>query len=294
MTAREAERALARAATALGRFDPQVLPKLIEAKAQAVRPLGALEYHHPTRSFADVGGLGALRRWFALHRALFGHALRRVGLPEPKGVLLVGHPGCGKSLCAQALASDWQVPLLRLDMAALFGPYLGQSEAALRQAIQMAEATSPCVLWIDEIEKGLAGATSGHGTTSRLFGRFMQWLQDKRSPVFVAATANDISGLPMEFRRAGRWDAVFYLGLPDAPTREAIFRLQLERHRQDPTRRVAALAAATPSYSGAEIEAIVGEAVTAAFAPGRRRAGDVGGTGGGRASDPAAFGVPHG
>jgi SpoVK/Ycf46/Vps4 family AAA+-type ATPase len=189
------------------------------------------------------------------------------GLPQPKGVLLVGHPGCGKSLCAQALAADWQVPLLRLDMAALFGPYLGQSEAALRQAIQTAEATSPCVLWIDEIEKGLAGATSGHGTTTRLFGRFIQWLQDKKSPVFVIATANDIASLPLEFRRAGRWDAVFYLGLPGTEDREAIFGLQLARHRQDPAAHdLPALAAATPSFSGAEIEAIVGEAVTAAYA----------------------------
>lgn len=267
LTAREAQRALARAAVAFDALDARVIPALIQAKAQAVRCSGALEYYHPTRSFADVGGLEGLRRWFAMRRELFGQALRIPGLPQPKGVLLVGHPGCGKSLCAQALASDWQVPLLRLDMAALFGPYLGQSEAALRQAIQTAEATSPCVLWIDEIEKGLAGATSGHGTTTRVFGKFIQWLQDKRSPVFVIATANDIAALPMEFRRAGRWDAVFYLGLPGSKDREAIFRLQLERHQQDPaTHDLPALAAATPSFSGAEIEAIVGEAVTSAFA----------------------------
>src|SRR5207249_1061790 len=176
-----------------------------------------LEYYHTSESFTEVGGLDNLLAWFVARAPVFAGISRYAGLPQPKGVLLVGVPGCGKSLSARALAGAWRVPLLRLDVGRIFGSLVGASEANLRRAIQVAEAVSPCILWIDELEKGFAGVggQGGGGVTDRVFGTFLQWLQDKQSPVFVVATANDLTSMPPEFLRQGRFDEKFFVGLPE-------------------------------------------------------------------------------
>jgi SpoVK/Ycf46/Vps4 family AAA+-type ATPase len=188
-------------------------------------------------------------------------------------------PGCGKSLSARALAGAWGAPLLRLDVGRIFGSLVGASEANLRRAIQTAEAVSPCILWIDEVEKGFAGATGqgGGGVTARVFGTFLTWLQDKRSPVFVVATANDLGGIPPEFLRQGRFDDIFFVGLPGVPERERILKIHIEKRRRDPARfDLAGLAALTDSFSGAEIEQVVVAGLYRAFEAGRElETGDI-------------------
>ena len=245
---------------------------VIQSKTQIIRKTGVLEYYHQSESFADVGGLGRLREWFHGRAAAFASTARYAGLPLPKGVLLVGVPGCGKSLSARALAGAWGVPLVRLDVGRIFGGYVGQSEANLRLAIQTAEAVSPCILWIDEVEKGFAGVRGqgGGGVAARVFGSFLNWLQDKRSPVFVVATANDLSGIPPEFLRQGRFDDVFFVGLPAEAERQSIFQIHLGKRRRKPELfDLGALARATEGYSGAEIEQVVNAGLFSAFDAGR-------------------------
>jgi len=264
LTLNEAERAVRRSGG-----DPRVV---IEEKTQLIRKTGILEYYHTPESFADVGGLENLLAWFRARASAFSGAARFAGLPQPKGVLLVGVPGCGKSLSARALAGAWGVPLLRLDIGRIFGSLVGASEANLRRAIQTAEAVSPCILWIDEVEKGFAGVggQGGGGVTERVFGAFLQWLQDKRSPVFVVATANDISALPPEFLRQGRFDEIFFAGLPEPAEREQILRIHLKRRRRDPERyALPDVARATGSFSGAELEQVVVSGLYRAFDAGR-------------------------
>ena len=262
LTVNETERALRRAAGIGGRLTAEADRTIIEEKTQLIRKSGILEYYHTSESFREVGGLRHLLQWFGTRAQAFARTSRYAGLPQPKGVLLVGVPGCGKSLSARALAGTWGVPLLRLDVGRIFGSLVGASEANIRRAIQMAEAVSPCILWIDEVEKGFAGVggQGGGGVTERVFGVFLSWLQDKRSPVFVVATANDIAGLPPEFLRQGRFDNIFFVGLPAAPERETILRIHLAKRRRDPARYdLARLANATDTFSGAELEqAIVG------------------------------------
>jgi serine/threonine protein kinase len=271
LTQREAVRALRHAASRHGSLDARAVRAVIDIKTQAIRRSGVLDYIHDPGSFSEVGGLKNLLTWFQGRARFFGLASRLPGVDQPKGVLLVGHPGCGKSLCARALAGAWGVPLIRLDVGRLFGSLLGQSEANLRQAIQTAEAVAPCILWIDEVEKGFAGARGGGGASVRVFGRFLEWLSEKRSPVFVVATANDLRALPPEFLRKGRFDETFYVPLPGEAERRDIFRIHVRRRSPadaaqfDP----APLAAATPGFSGAEIEAAVSEGCLAAFAEGR-------------------------
>jgi SpoVK/Ycf46/Vps4 family AAA+-type ATPase len=182
-------------------------------------------------------------------------------------VLLVGVPGCGKSLSARALAGVWGVPLLRLDVGRIFGPHVGEAEANLRLAIQTAEAVSPCILWIDEVEKGFSGVRSeSGGVAARVFGTFLSWLQDKKSPVFVVATANDISSLPLEFLRQGRFDEIFFVDLPDKKQREEIFRIHLSRRGRTPGNfDFEKLTESSEGFSGAELEQAVIEGLFRAF-----------------------------
>ncbi|MFO7958576.1 MAG: protein kinase domain-containing protein [Planctomycetota bacterium] len=233
-----------------------------ESKTRVIRQSGILDYYDRPESFDVVGGLDNLVAWFKSRFPAFANTARYAGLPMPKGVLLVGVPGCGKSLSARALAGTWGVPLVRLDVGRIFGSYVGQSEANLRLAIQTAEAVSPCILWIDEVEKGFSGVQGqgGGGVAARVFGNFLNWLQDKRSPVFVVATANDLSGIPPEFLRQGRFDDVFFVGLPGPREREAILKIHLGRRRRDPARfELSELVEATEGFSGAEIEqAVIG------------------------------------
>jgi serine/threonine protein kinase/ATP-dependent 26S proteasome regulatory subunit len=245
---------------------------VMDSKTQVIRKTGILEYYHKSESFDDVGGLSRLLEWFHARSLAFSETARYAGVPLPKGVLLVGVPGCGKSLCARALAGSWGVPLLRLDVGRIFGPYVGQSEANLRLAIQTAEAVSPCILWIDEVEKGFAGVRgqSGGGVAARVFGSFLNWLQDKRSPVFVVATANDLTSIPLEFLRQGRFDDLFFVGLPAQRERLAILRIHLAKRKRDPeTFDLSELAKATEGFSGAELEQVVAGGLFAAFDDGR-------------------------
>ena len=272
LTAAEAELAFRSAAAEAGVLDHRAVRAVSRVKTQVIRKSGILEYYERPESFDAVGGLSHLLSWFRARFPAFANTARYAGLPLPKGVLLVGVPGCGKSLSARALAGAWGVPLLRLDVGRIFGQYVGQSESNLRMAIQTAEAVSPCILWIDEVEKGFSGVhgQGGGGVAARVFGSFLNWLQDKRSPVFVVATANDLSGIPPEFLRQGRFDDIFFVGLPGPAEREAIFRIHLTKRGREPARfDLAAAVEASAGFSGAEIEQAVVGGLFKAFDTGR-------------------------
>lgn len=273
LTRREAERVLRRGIAKRGTLDAACAAGVLDEKEQTVRKDGILEFCRPRVSFADVGGLEPLKNWFTRRRQAFDPAGLRFGLRPPRGVVLAGVPGCGKSLSAKALAADWEVPLLRLDLGKVYGSLLGESEDRLRRALATAEAVSPCVLWIDELEKAFSGLGNvrDSGVARRLFGTFLTWLEDRTAPVFVAATANDIRHLPPEFTRKGRFDEIFFVDLPGAQERASIFRLHLARRGCDPQSfDLAALAEAAKGYSGAEIEAAVVDGLYHAFDDGAR------------------------
>ena len=227
-------------------------------------------------SIDDIGGLDNLKAWFLRKEKVYKHIeeARKFGVDMPKGVLIVGVPGCGKSLSAKAAAKLFDVPLLRLDMGRLMGKYVGESEGNLRKAIALAEAISPCVLWIDELEKafaGIGGNSSGAEVTTRLFGNFLTWMQEKDSSAFVVATANDITHLPPELLRKGRFDEIFYVGLPEADERKKIFEIHIGRRRQKDLKNIElnSVVAQSKGFSGADIEGVVKDAVESAFADGK-------------------------
>jgi hypothetical protein len=271
LTTVEAENAFALSMVEWGHVDPILVAR---EKARTLKRGGLVEVIEVKPNLDDIGGLDALKRWLSQRRPAFGAAARDYGLPVPKGLLIVGIPGTGKSLTAKATASVLQLPLLRLDMGRVFGGIVGRSEANLRSVIRTAEAIAPCVLWIDEIEKGFGGSTgsgsSDGGTSSRVFGSFLSWMQEKEKPVFVVATANDVSQLPPEFLRKGRFDEMFFVDLPDAKERAAIWEIVIARHGRDPkSQNLADLAKATEGFTGAEIEGAYREALHEAFAEGR-------------------------
>ena len=273
LTGREAERVLRRAILSWGALDAGAAEAVLSEKEQTVRKEGVLEFCRPAVGFGDVGGLDRLKAWFGKRRQALEPEGRRFGLRPPRGVVLVGVPGCGKSLTAKALAADWGVPLLRLDLGKIYASLLGESESRLRRALATAEAVSPCILWIDELEKAFSGLGQARdsGVAKRLFGTFLTWLEDRRTAVFVAATANDIQRLPPEFTRKGRFDEVFFVGLPQETERAGILRIHLARRKRDPARfDLPALAQASDGYSGAEIEAAVVAGLYRAFADGAR------------------------
>jgi serine/threonine protein kinase len=275
LTLNEAERAFRAAALRTGGLNAGSASLVAETKSQLIRKSGILEYYPKSESAADVGGLENLLEWFNQRAPVFASTARYAGLPVPKGVLLIGIPGCGKSLSARALAGSWGVPLLRLDIGRLFGSVVGASESNLRLAIQTAEAVSPCILWIDEIEKGFGGVSGREGgrVAARIFGSFLNWLQDKQSPVFVVATANDIMGLPPELLRKGRFDEIFFVGLPKPEERRAILNIHLRKRRRDPGLfDLDALVEATEGFSGAEIEQALNAGLFQAFHGGRELA----------------------
>jgi ATPase family associated with various cellular activities (AAA)/AAA+ lid domain len=271
LTMSEAENAFAKAIAADGRLSKDDIARVLEEKRQVIRKSGLLEYHAPEQGLAGVGGLSALKGWLARRAGAFGEAARRFGLPEPKGLLLLGVQGCGKSLTAKAIAAQWRLPLLRLDIGRIFSGLVGSSEENLRRAIGVAESVAPVVLWVDEIEKGLAGAhgsaTADGGVSARVFGGLLTWLQEKTAPVFVVATANRIEGLPPELLRKGRFDEIFFIDLPEAPERREIFAIHVAKRRRDPARYdLDLLASRTEGFSGAEIEAAIVSALYEAFA----------------------------
>lgn len=272
----EAENALSLAFIESGRFDPAVIYR---EKCAAVGKTGLLEIVNPDpRGLDSIGGLATLKGWIAERKAAYSPEAEAYGLPPPKGCLIVGVPGTGKSLASKAFGTALGVPTLRLDMGAMFGSLVGESERRMREALALAEAISPVVLWCEEIEKSLAGSggsgnTDG-GTTKRVFGTLLTWLQERRKPVFLVATANDISQLPPELSRRGRFDEIWSVDLPTEREREDIVDVQLNKHVKDQrafdTIERAKIAKATEGYTGAEIEAAVVGALYRAFADKRR------------------------
>lgn len=273
LTLVEAENVFARAIADDGRLDASDIAMVLEEKQQIVRKSGLLEYFPASDGLDRIGGLELLKEWLVRRRAAFGEAARAFGLPEPKGILLLGVQGCGKSLTAKCVASEWRLPLLRLDVGRIFSSFVGSSEQNLRRAIGVAEGVAPVVLWLDEIEKGLSGIGAGAsdaGVTARVFGNLLTWLQEKTAPVFVVATANRIDLLPPELVRKGRFDEIFFVDLPSEPERSEIFRIHLRAKRRDPGGYdVDGLAELSAGFSGAEIEQAIVAGLYDAFNEGR-------------------------
>ncbi len=273
LTLHEAERIITRLIIEDGALTADDVARVNAAKRQVVEQDGLLDYAPSDATLDGVAGLGGLKRWLSQRRAVVADPQRAaaMGLPYPKGVLLLGVPGCGKSLCAKAVAREWGVPLLKLDPANLYDRFVGESEKNFKRALATAERLAPVVLWIDELEKAFAaGSSDGDGGLSkRIFGSFLAWLQDRAGDVFVVATANDVSKLPPEFIRKGRFDEIFFVDLPTLDARRDVFAIHLARRRQQVEAfDLHALAASADGFSGAEIEAAVVGALYAAFATG--------------------------
>lgn len=260
-----------------GKLSEDALELIMEQKQQMIQKAGILEMVPVKETLDDIGGLSNLKEWIH-NKAKVLKDMKRAkefGVDLPKGVLLAGMPGCGKSLNAKATAKVFGVPLLKLDMGRLMGKYVGESEENMRQAIALAEAIAPCVLWVDELEKafaGIGGSGGGAEVTTRLFGHFLTWMQEKESSVFVVATANDITKLPSELMRKGRFDEVFYVKLPSDEERKKIFEIHIKKRRKIDLDSIdiSKLAELTKGYSGADIEGVVKEAVEIAFVNGQK------------------------
>src|ERR1044071_3100008 len=270
LTLGEAENVFAKIIVKDQRLSGEHIDEVFAEKQQIIRKSGLLEYYAANEDFGSVGGLSVLKEWLNKRVMAFTAEARAFGLPAPKGILLLGVQGCGKSLCAKAVSRLWQLPLLRFDMGRMFGSFVGSSEENIRRAIAVAESIAPTVLWIDEIDKAFVGsqssaATDG-GTTARVFGTFLTWLSEKNAPVFVVATANEVSQLPPELLRKDRLDEIFYVDLPSEEERAEIFRIHLsKRHRQPAHFDLAALVVASPDFSGAEIEEAIISSLYDAF-----------------------------
>lgn len=269
MTSMEADLAYCLASVKDG-FDDKSPFTVSSEKEQIIRKSGILDYFPKNESLKDVGGMENLKEWLKKRQLAYDKEARDWGLKEPKGLLLLGVPGCGKSLIAKSIASSWNMPLLRLDVGKVFQGIVGSSEDNIRKAIATAEAVAPCVLWIDEIEKGLSGvqssgATDG-GVTSRIFSTILTWMQEKTAPVFVVATANNINQLPPELLRKGRFDEIFFVDLPSQKEKENIFSIHLQKNRQNVSSfALDILAQKTEGFNGAEIEECVKEAMFTAY-----------------------------
>ncbi len=247
---------------------------VLKEKEQIIKKSGTLEMIVTNEQFENVGGLSNLKKWLEQKAHVLGNLSEALnfGVEAPKGAMIVGMPGCGKSLTAKATASLFKLPLLRLDVGSLMGKYVGESESNMRRALKLAEAVSPCVLWVDELEKafvGIGDGGAGSEVVTRLFGYFLTWMQDKKDAVFVLATANDISALPPELLRKGRFDEIFYVDFPNKSERENIFNIHLQKRNQNANIDVKKLAEKTDGFSGADIEAVVKEAIETAFVQNR-------------------------
>src|SRR5438876_7530329 len=270
LTLGEAENVFAKIIVKDERLSGEDVNEVFAEKQQIIRKSGLLEYYATNESFANVGGLAALKDWLNKRAIAFTPEARAFGLSAPKGILILGVQGCGKSLCAKAVSNLWQLPLLSFDMGRMFGSLVGSSEENVRRAIAVAESVAPAILWVDEIDKAFAGsqgsgATDG-GTTARVFGTFLTWLSEKTAPVFVVATANDISQLPPELMRKGRLDEIFFVDLPSEAERDEVFRIHLSKRGRDPQQfNLPTLAASSNDFSGAEVEEAIISALYDAF-----------------------------
>lgn len=274
LTLTEAENVFAKIIVQDGRLDAGDVTAVFAEKRQVLRKTGLLEYYESQEEFGSVGGMEHLKEWLKKRQAALSDRARDFGLPPPRGVLLLGVQGCGKSLCAKAVSALWKLPLLRLDVGRMFGSLVGSSEENMRRAIRIAESVAPAILWVDEIDKALAGsggsASTDGGTTARVFGTLLTWLSEKTAPVFVIATANDISQLPPELLRKGRFDEIFFVDLPTEEERREILRIHIARRgRKEGAFDLAALAAASKGFSGAELEQAVVAGMFDAFSAGR-------------------------
>lgn len=275
----EIENCLAKSLVKHKRISALDIDFILEEKKQNIRKAGILEYvATENMEVSEIGGLDNLKRWLEIRKAAYTPEAEKFGIGWPKGVLLVGVPGCGKSLSAKCVSASWKIPLLRLDLGKVFGMYVGSSEANIRLALSMCEAVSPSILWIDEIEKALSGLSSSNqtdgGTTSRVFGTILTWMQEKKSPVFVFATANNIASLPPELLRKGRFDEIFFVDLPNEQERAEIFRIHLQRVKRNPElfdiKKLVSLSGEAEwgddiRLTGSEIEAVVNQALLEAF-----------------------------
>jgi AAA+ superfamily predicted ATPase len=273
LTAEEAARVISGAMHDDYVLDGSDLPRVVDAKRNRLGTLGCLESIVADVSPDEIGGLHSLKRWLNLRRGGFSARGREFGLDPPRGILLLGVQGCGKSLCAKVVASAWRMPLLRLDPGVLYQKFVGESEARLREALGQAESMAPVVLWIDEIEKAFASASVESvdgGLSQRMFGTLLSWMQDHRHPIFLIATANDIARLPPELVRKGRFDEVFFIDLPGPEERKAVFSIHLRKRRRDPAKfDLDRLVAAADGFTGAEIEQAIVSGLYAAFHEGK-------------------------
>jgi SpoVK/Ycf46/Vps4 family AAA+-type ATPase len=270
LTMEEARRTLAKCILERNRVDARSVSDVLEAKRSALRQEGTLTYLKADSNFADVAGLNNLKEWLRKRRGAMTPEGQKFGLEPPKGVLITGVQGCGKSLCAKAVAGEWSLQLARFDAGALYDKFIGESEKHLRKSLEIAEKLAPIVLWIDEMEKGFAASGSSAdvdaGLTQRILATFLTWLQDRRPGVFLVATSNNINALPPELLRKGRFDEIFFVDLPDAEARAELFKIHLKKRGRDPAGfDLAAVASACEGFSGAEVEQAIVSALYTAF-----------------------------
>ena len=266
----EAQRVVASVIYQDYKLDGNDLGRIIDAKRRVLASAGCLESVAVDRAAEDIGGLTNLKAWLKVRRGSYSDRARDFGLEPPRGILLLGVQGCGKSLCAKAVAADWNMPLLKLDPGVLYQKFVGESESQLRQALRQAEAMAPVVLWVDEIEKAFASASANSadgGLSQRMFGTLLSWMQEHRHPIFLIATANNIEALPPELMRKGRFDEIFFVDLPNAENRQGILRIHLQRRGRQPNDfDIEQLAAASEGFSGAELEQVIMASLYRAFA----------------------------
>jgi hypothetical protein len=272
MTLNQARRAFSKAIVTRGMLDDRDIDAIIADKKDILSASDALEFYSYTEAPENVGGLAILKDWLRLRERAFTQDARDFGLPSPKGIALIGIPGTGKSLTAKMIADLWHLPLLRLDVGSLFGSLVGESEERTRRALSLAETISPCILWVDEIEKAFAFGDGDAGTSQRVFAHLLTWMQDKTSPCFVVATANNIAALPPELLRKGRFDEIFFLDLPTTEERREIFTVHLKKRKCIPAEfDLDTLAQKSEGYVGAEIEQTIIDAMYRAFSENMRR-----------------------
>jgi hypothetical protein len=271
LTEEEAERAVSQALVARYGLTPEVVTDVLQAKQEMLRRSQMLDFVEVSDTLAGVGGLQNLKAWLGQRRGTWEDSAREFGLEPPRGMIILGVQGCGKSMCARAIAGEWKLPLVKFDTAAVYDKYVGETEKRIQKVFQVAEELAPCVLWIDELEKVFAGsgpdsASSDAGVSSRLLASFLSWMQDRKAPVFVAATCNNVTALPPELIRKGRFDELFFVDLPNQAERKQILAIQLARRKRNPAEfDLERVAAAAQGYSGAEIDAAVQTALYTVF-----------------------------
>jgi hypothetical protein len=271
LTEEASERALSQALVARYALCPEIASDVLETKKSLLRRSEMLEFTEASEAFSSLGGMDNLKGWLALRRGAWEDSARAFGLEPPHGVIILGVQGCGKSLCARAVAGEWNLPLVKFDTAAVYDKYIGETEKRIRKVFEVAEGLAPCVLWIDELEKVFAGsgpdsASADAGVSSRLLASFLSWMQDREAPVFVAATCNNVTALPPELIRKGRFDELFFVDLPNQSERQQVLSIQLNRRKRNPAEfDLKQVAASAQGYSGAEINAAVQTALYVAF-----------------------------